>query len=156
MTTIAKHTGQNIGGIASVEFALPAEISSITVFPGFKILVSFIAPADWKPLYATAMTFSGNGSCEVTPAGTLHQYDFKFRCPKDRQDLIDAFFLIHHTGAILRVKDANSMVRIYGTPSNPLTMKSKLLLPGEVQGYNGYEIVLSVSSPDPAYTEMVL
>jgi len=44
-------------------------------------------------------------------------------------------------------------VRIYGTPSNPMTIKGKLLLPGQVQGYNGYEIALSLSTPDPAYME---
>ncbi len=153
MTTIAKHSGQNAGGILKVEFAFPNEISTFTVYPSFKVLVTFIQGGNWKPLYATARTFSGDGNSETLPAGQLYKYDFKFRCPKDRSDLIDAFYEFQAFGVILRVTDGNSQVRIFGTPSNPLTSKSKLFLPGEVQGFNGYEIALEGSFPDPAYLE---
>jgi len=153
MTTIAKHTGQNAGGISKVEFAFPNEFASFAVLPLFKAHVHFIQGANWKELYATAHTFSGDGNSETTPAGQLYKYAFKFHCPKDRADLIQAFYEFQAYGVILRVTDGNSLVRIYGTPSNPLTAKSKLLLPGEVQNFNGYEIALEGVSPDPACIE---
>jgi hypothetical protein len=153
MTTIAKHSGQNTGGILSVEYAFPNEFAGFVIYPAYKIKATFLNPGNWKTLYATATTFSGGGNSETTPSGILYHYDFKFRCPKDRSDLIEAFHLFQTTGVILRVTDGNSLKRIYGTPSNPLTVKSKLLLPGEVQGYNGYEIAMEGSFPDPAYLE---
>jgi hypothetical protein len=153
MTAISKHEGQNIGGIRSIEFAYPSEISAFNIFPDFEIAVTFAQGKNWQTLYATASTFSGGGNSEKTIAGTLHTYEFTFRCPKDRGALIIGFnqFLLY--GVILRVKDGNSVTRIYGSPSNPMTVKGKFLLPGQVQGYNGYEIALSVSQPDPAYIE---
>ncbi|MCK9399642.1 MAG: hypothetical protein M0Q51_06560 [Bacteroidales bacterium] len=153
MTAISKHTGQNIGGIRSIQFAYPSDISAFTIFPDYKIFLTFVEGANWKDLYATASSFSGGGSSEITPAGTLYSYDFVFRCPKDRLELINEFHSFAAFGVILRVTDGNSLVRIYGTPSNPMTIKGKLLLPGQVQGYNGYEIALSLSTPDPAYME---
>ncbi|HNQ82252.1 MAG TPA: hypothetical protein PKM34_01335 [Bacteroidales bacterium] len=150
MTVISKHTGQNIGGISLIEFAFPYEISAFEIFPGYIAKVTIPKPNAWKTLYATPHSFSGGGSSENTPAGTLYTYDFKFRCPKDRPDLIEAFHRIQTTGAIFRITDANAQKRIYGTRDNPMVSKSKLLLPGEVQGYNGYEISLSVSTADPA------
>ncbi len=153
MTTIVKHTGQNAGGILSVEYAFPGEFANFAIYPSFKIKVTFVNPGNWKPLYATATTFSGSGNSETTPSGILYHYDFKFRCPKDRLDLIEAFHLFQIYGVILRITDGNSLKRIYGTPSNPMIAKSKLLLPGEVQGFNGYEIELEGSFPEPAYLE---
>jgi len=155
MTVISKHTGQNIGGVSLVEFAFPNEISSFEVFPGYIAQVNIPKPNTWKNLYTTPHSFSGSGSSESTPAGILYTYDFKFRCPKDRSDLIEAFHLMQTTDVILRITDANGLRRIYGTRDNPVVSKSKLLLPGEVQGYNGYEIALSVSTPDPAYLDPV-
>lgn len=153
MTTIVKHSGQNIGGFRSIQFAYPSDISAFTIFPDYKIFLTFFEGTYWKDLYATASSFSGGGSSEITPAGTLYSYDFIFRCPKDRQDLILEFNSFQAFGVILRVTDGNSLVRIYGTSANPMTIKGKLLLPGQVQGYNGYEIALSLSTPDPAYLE---
>lgn len=153
MTTIAQHSGQNAGGIAKIEFAFPNEFSTFTVYPDFKAKVTFSNPATWKVLYATAKTFSGDGNSENTPSGQLYKYAFKFQCPKDRTELISAFYEFQAYGVVLRVTDGNAHVRIYGTPSNPLTSKSKLSLPGEVQNFNGYEIALEVVSPDPAYLE---
>lgn len=155
MTAIAKHTGGNVGGIALVEFAFPYEISDFDILPGYIARVSFDPPEDWKILYATPRSFSGNGTSELIDPGSQYNYEFKFRCPKDRQDLIGAFHMFVTYGVILRVTDANSVRRIYGISGNPLTAKSKLLLPGQVQGYNGYEIALSVSMPDPAYLDPV-
>jgi hypothetical protein len=153
MTTIAQHTGQNVGGIAKVEFAFPSEFSSFVVYPDFKVKATFPYPTYWKVLYATAKTFSGDGNSENTPSGPVFKYAFKFQCPKDRTELINAFYEFHAYGVVLRITDGNSHVRIYGTPSNPLTSKSKLSLPGEVQNFNGYEIALEVVSSDPAYME---
>jgi len=153
MNEISKHTGQNIGGIQSVQFAFPSEFAAFDVLPDYYADVTFVNGANWKNLYATASTFSGGGNSETTIAGPLHTYEFSFRCPKDRGALIITFnrFLIY--GVILRITDANSVVRIYGTPSNPMKIKGKFMIPGKVQGYNGYEIALSVSMPDPAYLE---
>ena len=155
MTVISKHTGQNIGGISLVEFAFPHEISAFEVYPGYIVRVTIPKPNAWKNLYATPHSFSGSGASETTPAGTLYTYDFKFRCPKDRSDLIEAFHRMQASGVILRITDANGLRRIYGTGDNPVVSKSKLLLPGEVQGFNGYEIALSVSTPDPACLDPV-
>lgn len=153
MTAISKHSGQNIGGIKLVRFAYPLDFISFNVLPGFKVIANFADGKSWEDLYATASSFSGGGSSEETEAGTLHTYEFSFRCPKDRSDLIYEFYMFQSFGVILRVTDGNSLTRIYGTPLNPMRIKGKFLLPGQVQGYNGYEIALSVSLPDPAYLE---
>lgn len=153
MTTIAKHDGQNAGGITKAEFAFPADISSFTVLPDFKAHLDFVQGANWQLLYSTLKTFSGDGNSEITPSGQVYKYAFKFHCPKDRTALINAFYEFQAYGVILRVTDGNSHVRIFGTPSNPLTAKTKLLLPGEVQNFNGYEIALEGVFPDPAYLE---
>jgi hypothetical protein len=153
MFEIAKHTGQNSGGVASLEFAFPGEFSTFQVLPGFRAVYSFTAPALWKSIYATAKTFSGSGSSERNAAGLLHKYSFRFRCPKDRSDLITALQLLQVAKVVVRITDANGLKRIYGKPDNPVSVTIKLLLPGEVQGFNGYEIALTVSSSDPAYTE---
>ena len=153
MNAISKPTTQNIGGIRSFQFAFPSEIAAFDILPDYYADVTFANGYNWKDLYATASTASGGSSFENTIAGVLHTFEFSLRCPQDRSELILAFNSFSKFGILLRVTDGNSLTRIYGTPSNPMKVKGKLLLPGQVQGYNGYEIAFSVSMPDPAYIE---
>jgi hypothetical protein len=153
MNAISKPDSQNIGGIRSFQFAFPSEFAAFDILPDYYADVTFVNGANWKDLYATASTLSGGGSSEITIAGVLHTYEFSLRCPQDRSELILAFNSFSKYGVVLRVTDGNSVTRIYGTPTNPMTVKGKLLLPGQVQGYNGYEIAFAVSMPDPAYLE---
>lgn len=151
MTEFAKFNGQNAGGFQQIQYLLPSDISSFTIGTGYKIYLTFVQGKNWRDIYITPKSFSGAGTSEPSPSGDIYKYQFSCRHPKDSATLITDLANIQATGVMLRVKDGNGIVRIYGTPLNPMTVKSKLLLPGEVQNYNGYEITFELISPDPAY-----
>lgn len=153
MAEITRHSGKNTGGICCLQWAYTDNIASMEKdFEDLTALISF-SNGGWEEVYYTPGTITLQENQVTTDAGIRYDYTLTLRIPKDRASVATTLFARRYRDFILRITNANELVRLLGTDEVPMRMGQQMLWPGEVSGFNGYEIRFTGSFPQPAFFE---
>ena len=151
MSNIIKHEGGNIGGMCPVYWAFASDISGITIDKQTLICTIALATGKkWNILYGTPDSIEMDSEETEKPAGTQYAYKVKMLIPQDRSSVETKLRQMSGRGIILHTTDKNGIVRIFGTPENPVKKVSKLKKPANVDGYNGWEVTFNGDFSLPA------
>ena len=111
----------NIGGVIQADFLFTDEISLFSVI-NHSAVISLHRPNTWRNLPITYMGVSPDVGADDTQAGTLYKQTLTIRLK--RTGLTDSELHILRTinvrGCVVRCKDANGNIRLYGSKEYPL------------------------------------
>ncbi len=151
MGNILKHTGSNIGGVNPVWFVRIEDISSIVRNEVSLVeTVTLKSGKSWSYLYATNGTIMIETDEPDTVAGIKYTYNIKMQVPKDRSSVEATLRQLNDVGLMIKITDKNGVTRYFGEIENPMRKSSKLLKPGEVAGFNGWEVSFFGEFSSPA------
>lgn len=151
MANINIHTGINIGGVTSVQWIYQNDVGSCQFSPA--TLIAVVTPKSgksWNDLYGSPGTINIESDPKDSDAGMVHTYKIKMLVPKSRIDAEQQLFAMDGRKIVVKVKDKNGTVRLFGTTESFCTKTHKLLMPGEVPGFNGYEVIFLGDLTHPA------
>jgi len=151
MGNILRHTGINIGAISSVSWIFREDVIGFT-YNDSSLLCS-VTPrigAGWNSVYGTPETIQLDSEQQDTPAGLKNIYKLKMLVPKDRREVETELLGMNGRLLMVRVTDKNGVIRILGSPENPMKLTCKLLKPPAMEGFNGYELLFSGEMSKPA------
>jgi hypothetical protein len=151
MENINIHSGINIGGVTPVQWIYQNDIGSITFSLATLIAgVTLKSGKAWNNLYGSPGTINIESDPKDSDAGMVHTYKIKMLVPKNRIDAEQQLFQMDGRKIVVKVKDKNGTVRLFGTTDAAFTKTHKLLMPGEVPGFNGYEVIFLGDLTHPA------
>ena len=151
MENILVHEGINFGGVNPIYWIFKEDLLSLVYSKNtWTATVALGFGRSWNTLYATAETIQIEGEEQETPSGTKYVYKISMQVPKDRPAVELLLRKMNQRGIIVLTKDKNGTMRIFGTPDCPMKKTSKLLVPKEPEGYNGYQITFQGEFPQPA------
>ena len=153
MTEITRHTGQNIGGFKSLQYVFTDDVAICDFSSLHEILITFNNGKGWLDFYFTPGSLKIKVKVKQTNAGEVYTHYITLRVPKSNKELADQLSKMYANGIMLRVEDGNGIVRIFGEKMSAIYPSHKLLLPGEVENYNGYELIINWEASDEAFYE---
>ena len=154
MADINEPAFDNIGGFNTVEFAFKSNVSSLPDPDGHVMEeddISIVAGEEWYSFYATQKTIIPDISSKKTDAGTEWSINLKIRFPKEQAVITKTFLDMIERLLLIKLTDNNGVKRLFGTLNIPMKMKFNILNPGEVSGYNGYQVEFETLSSHPPY-----
>lgn len=133
---------QNIGGANTVEFTSILNNPSIPKDNDHKVTEANITlgSGQWNTFYATPGSINVDVSEKESDAGTVWETKIKLRYPKDQAAATHTFLQMKNEPQIIKVTDNNLQKTLFGNKNTPMRMRFRILRPGEVSGYNGYEV----------------
>jgi len=151
LSHINKHIGFNVGGLNPVYYAFTEDCDSVTFNKKtFEGIATLKAGKAWNYLYSTDESVQIEADEEITNAGTKYSYKIKQLVPKDRSEVEIQLNKLNGRGLIVKCTDKNGVTRLYGLIGNPMRKLSKRLLPGAMEGFNGWEVTLFGTFSHPA------
>lgn len=147
----------NMGGIVNVQFLFPDEIALFSVI-NHTAIVKLHEGHTWRILPILPMTTAPTINPDTQEAGSIYKLSLVIRLKRYglNSTLLSLLHSIDTRGCILKCRDANGNIRIYGTKDYPL-----FGIVTEKQGtsatdYSGYELNLSGISlhPQLPYSEL--
>jgi len=151
MTNIDIHTGVNIGGVNPIKWIYQKDIDSISFSPATLIAVVILKSGKtWNNLYGSDGTINIESDPKDTDPGMIYTYTIKMLVPKNRLDAEQQLFEMDGRKIVIKVRDKNGTVRLFGTTEGAFTKIHKLLIPGDVPGFNGYEVTFLGDLMHPA------
>ena len=151
MGNINKHTGSNIGGLNPVQWVYQKDIESMSFSPATLIAsISLKSGKDWNDIYATPGTISMESTPNDGEFGMVHSYTISMEIPKTRIDAEQELAKMDNRKLIVKVKDKNGIVHLYGTTDAAFIKTHKATIPEDVQGFNGYLLIFTGDLPHPA------
>jgi hypothetical protein len=151
MDNIYGHTGINIGGVNPVQWIYQKDIYSITFSLATLIaVVTLKSGKEWNDLYGSSGTINIESDPKDSDPGMIHNYKIRMLVPKTRADAEQQLFQMDGRKIVVKVKDKNGTVRLFGTTDAAFTKTHKLLMPGAVPDFNGYEVIFLGALTHPA------
>lgn len=151
MDSISVHQGNNFGGLNPVYWVFKEDLLSLVYSKNTWVATTALALGrSWNVMYATAETIQIEGDEQPTASGMKYVYKISMQVPKDRKEVELLLRKMNNRGIIVLTQDKNGTMRLFGTPDCPMKKTSKLLIPKEPEGYNGYQIIFQGEFPQPA------
>ncbi len=151
MGNINIHTGINIGGVNPVQWIYQNDIDSITFSLATLIAdMTLKEGKEWNDLYGSPGSINIESDPKDSDPGMVHNYKIRMLVPKERIEAEQQLFSMDGRKIVVKVKDKNGTVRLFGTTDAAFTKTHKLLMPGEVPGFNGYEVIFLGALTHPA------
>lgn len=152
MANILKHTGENISGMIPLWWVYAGDVSQQTINKQTLACIVTLATGKlWNFLYGTPYTIDLDSEEAEKPAGVQYNYKIKCLVPQDRADVQALIRQVTRRGIIIWAKDKNGIIRIFGTPENPMRLTAKLKKPATVEDFNGWELVFTGAFSLPAF-----
>ena len=150
MDNISRHTGSNLGGLNSISWAYYEDLISFSTNDSLYSTIVFVASKGWNSLYFTPETMSLESDQQILPAGMKFIYKIKMLVPKDRQEVEVILAKLLLRKLIIKTTDKNNVIRVFGNLDSPMKLTYKLLKPGTIEGFTGYEVLFSGEFSHPA------
>ncbi|MGM0530936.1 MAG: hypothetical protein ACQER7_06250 [Bacteroidota bacterium] len=133
---------QNLGGANTVQFTSVLNSPSIPEATGHKITEANISlgSGQWNTFYATPGSINVDVNEKEGDAGTVWEVKITLRYPKDQAAATNTFLSMKNEPQIVKVTDNNLVKTLFGNLNTPMRMRFSILRPGEVAGYNGYQV----------------
>lgn len=155
MADINENIGShNIGGANTVEFISAGKVIDLPYPVDHTIQESNIqieSGTEWNAFYATPGSIEVNIESEESDAGTIYPVTVRLRYPKDQATVTASFLSMKNNPQIIKVTDNNLVKTLFGNLNTPMRMKFRILKPGEVSGYNGYQVEFTGKLLYPPY-----
>lgn len=155
MADINENIGEyNISGINTVEIIAARNIDSIPDPSGNQVTeenITLVSGKSWDNFYGTPGTIVPGMEAVRTEAGIYYKLSIKLRYPKDQASVTADFAGRAIQGHVLKITDNNGTKTLWGEKNNPMYMSFSIKKPGEVSGYNGYEVEFTGTSVHPPY-----
>jgi len=150
---------ENISGIIKIEYALLDHIASLRInLSTSKVeALTFLPPTGeieygFSPFYFTPQTAELQIVPKLSDAGAVYTCTLRSRTPKDRPESTAFISASQAQWFLLRVTDANGIVRLIGTIDFPAQFAARISIPASPSGYNGYDTTFtSQQLTPPAY-----
>ena len=154
MADINKTDSDNIAGSVLVEFC---DLLSIAGIPDAvdntvdESLILLVTAAAWDKFYGSPETVLITISPENSNAGHIWNVSLKLRYPKDSASVTNTFISMARHTYLIKLTDANGIKKLLGSRDNPMRMVFEILNPGEMSGYNGYQVEFKSAYTKPPY-----
>lgn len=155
MEDIARHLGDNLGGINSFRYIPISEVLYLSEAIEGKVCepLTIKAPGRWYDFYATEGTMGFNEVKENSPHGDFYKVRLSGFVPKDRPELIHALNKMRNQKFIIDYTDNNGLRKIIGTIDEPLRLKHSFDTGADVPNRAGtsFEFYGDLRFPSPVY-----
>jgi len=136
---------ENLSGIIKIEYAFCEHIATLRINPSTSTVEEITFnnfgnnKKPWLPFYFTPQT----GELQIVPklsdAGTIYTCTLQSRVPKDQPESTAFISILQDRWFLIRVTDANGIVRLIGTLDFPAQFSARISIPPSPSGYNGYD-----------------
>lgn len=144
----------NIGGYNTVSFIESFYVNSLPLPVDHTIDESSIVLASgkqWNNFYGTPKTILPDIKSTVEDGGIKWDVMLSLRYPYEQAATTKVFLGMLQKPYFIKLTDNNGEKRLFGYVDFPLRQLFGLLNPGEVAGYNGYEVKFAGSFAQPPY-----
>ena len=167
---------QNISSIINIEYAHHSQIATLRINPATSLIEDLtfyenMNPANpanlanlsnqgnqtnhaksWFRLYFTPQSSELQITAKQSDHGDIYTCSLQARIPKDNPETTSFIRASQNAWFLLRVTDANGIIRLIGTPDFPARLVSKISIPASPAAYNGYDLAFtSRQLSPPAY-----
>jgi hypothetical protein len=104
----------------------------------------------WNDIYATDGSISLASDRKDDDPGPLYDYKITMLIPKSRIEVEQQLGEMDGRKIVVKVTDKNSTIRLFGNMDQAMTSSFLLLLPGDVPGFNGYQLTFQGDFQQPA------
>lgn len=133
----------NVGSLRAIDMALARNLSSVNP-------VTFNAGYDWLEIDFLPESGRLQDGSRDTPQGTEYNYAATFVFNKQNVALYNAFKPFIGILGVVQVTDSNGLVRILGTPKNPVTIAHDADTGTGYSSLNFYKVKITWDSHVPA------
>lgn len=153
LSTIARLTASNIGGLVQLQVVRAADISAIQDPEGDTIYgnISLNADVGWQIWRSTSETMEVVAQNQDGQEGDYKNISLPFFLPKDRPGLKQMLDLAESDEFVVLYKDGNGNQKLFGTPDRPVIFKYNHNTSAAHEGRNGYECRFEYAGPDNIY-----
>lgn len=149
IASFPKKPAYNLGGYQDFKFMVLSQIESFPMIFNGKALTSVVLKPNQYLFegYGTYESLVFSEKSEENVQGIFFEQLFAGFMPGDSQDHISLMEEMQRNYFILIAKDANGLMRLIGSPANPLSFKADFDSSGSRSGSRGYNFEFYAPSP---------
>lgn len=155
MSNIAKHTGDNFGGLCKIKWAFATNLVEIIhVYPGANGLSINQSDIDtyFNDIEFMPETANHDEQKSISDQGTSYNQSVECKILKDRVDVREALVPIEGRKVVLLIFDSNSLIKLVGIPEEGLEFIDDLRTGKQIKNTNGYTLSFSGQTTEKSHT----